>query len=60
MMEVIRPVFRNFPLPSAALVVVVAILRKYPLDYQQFRTCHLVAVQGGTLAELWKDVEVVS
>ena len=59
MTVVIRPVFRNFPLLSAALVVAV-ILRKYPQDYQQFRTSHLVAVQEGVLGELWKDVEVVS
>ena len=59
MTVVIRPVFRNFPLLSAALVVAV-ILRKYPQDYQQFRTSHLVAVREGVLAELWKGVEVVS
>lgn len=59
MMVVILPVFRNFPLLSVALVVVV-ILMKYPQDYQQFRTTHLVAVREGVLTELWKDVEVVS
>ena len=58
-MVVIRPVLRNFPLLSAALVAAVT-LRKYPQDYQQFRTSHLVAVREGGLAELWKDVEVAS
>lgn len=55
----IRPVFRNFPLLSAAVVVVV-ILRRYPQDYRQFRTSHLVAVREETLVELWKAVEVAS
>lgn len=59
MMVVILPVFRNFALLSAALVVV-AILTKNPQDYQQFRTIHLVAVREWVLAEFQKDVEVVS
>ena len=59
MVVVIRRVFRNFALLSAVVVAVV-ILRRYPQDYQQFRTSHLVAVREETLAGLWKAVEVVS
>lgn len=42
----IHPVFRNFPLLSAALVVAV-LLKRYHQDYQRFRTIDLVALREG-------------